>query len=248
MFGSMFNDISILRKKKGGDSTSQVRVPLSYAPKRKFIERINEHNKNELSDVQVIAVTLPRMSFEITSIAYDPMRQTPRTNYISLPGTIAGSKAKLYSATPYVISFELNVYAKNHDDALQVVEQILPYFNPSYTATIKPLEGYSDIKEDVIVNAGGVSFTDDFEGQMEERRTIIYTLSFEMKINFYGPIREGKVIKEVDIGYFLPDDSDVSGWSKYSNWNIVVDPRSAGPDSDYTIVETVTFPGEGDSA
>jgi hypothetical protein len=241
-FGSLFNDIYILRHKKGGSSISQVKVPLSYAPKRKFLERLKEGEKSDLNDNQVVALRLPRMSFEILQLSFDPTRMVPKTNYCRV--TNSDGAAKVYAKTPYNISFSLSIYAKTQDDAIQVVEQILPYFKPSYTLTVNPLPGYPTIKDDVPLTLTAVSFSDNFEGPMEERRAIIWTLDFDMKIDFYGPVDTGKVIKQADINFFL-DDSD-SGFTQYSTVSVAVNPRSASEDSDYTITETITFARDSD--
>jgi len=141
----------------------------------------------------------------------------------------------------------LNVYAKNHDDALQIVEQIIPYFTPSYTLTMRPLDDYPQIKDDIPIVLNGISFIDDYEGAAEQRRTIIYTLDFEMKLDFYGPAVDGKIIRQADVSFFMSDDSDTTGWSLESIVSITVDPEGASPDSDYTLIETITKPGDGDS-
>lgn len=210
-FGSLFNDIYVIRNDSAGNMISQVKVPLSYAPKQKFLERIRENP--DLYNDEKIAVKLPRMSFEIVNIGYDSPRQLQKNNNFTRPGTSSTLRNKFYSGAPYIITFQLSVYSKTQDDALQVVEQIIPYFNPQYTVTIKPFGNFSEVKEDVPITLNSVVFTDDFEGSVEQRRTIIYSLDFDMKVNFYGPVNEGKIIKtskvnlgEIDAG---TADSDV---------------------------------------
>ena len=210
IFGAMFNNLYIIRK-KGTDVYDQMKVPLAYAPQRKFLERINEMNNGEENERQ-LAIKLPRMSFEITNIQYDPNRQLPKMNSFCKPGTESSKGQKFFTATPYIITFELSIYAKQHDDALQVVEQIVPYFAPQYTLSVKPVDDV-DIVEDVPVILQSVTFTDDFEGAMEARRTIIYTLSFDMKVAFYGPkAPEGELITRIDMDLYNMDvnaaDSD----------------------------------------
>ena len=237
LFGSMFNNIYILRKNTAGDGISTIKVPLSYAPKRKYIERLLE-NPNLDTDSKV-AIKLPRMSFEIISMAYDPTRQLSKTNNYSRPSTNA-SKTKFYAPVPYTISFQLNIYAKTQDDALQVVEQVLPYFSPQYTLTVKPLAGFDTIVEDVPVILQSVTFSDDYEGALEARRSIIYTLDFEMKINFYGPTNTGEIIRQVDINLgqmnIGMNDSDVLT----ERIRVVPDPFGVSPDSDYGFTTTIT--------
>lgn len=197
MFGRMFNDIYVLRKNSSGEVISQVKVPLSYAPKQKYLERIRE-NPDLYTDTQV-AIKLPRMSFEITNFAYDTSRQLTKTSTFNTTGADNSNRKKFFPPVPYTINFQLNVYAKTQDDALQVVEQVLPYFNPQYTLTIKPFAtDYPDFKEDIPIIIQGVSFQDDFEGAVESRRTIIYQLDFEMKVSFHGPITTSSVIRQAD--------------------------------------------------
>lgn len=194
MFGRLFNNIYVIRKNSSGQVISQVKVPLSYAPKRKYLERIRE-NPDLTEDTQV-AIKLPRMSFEIVNFAYDPTRQLTKSNTFNSIGSSNTNRQKYFPPVPYTVSFQLNVYAKSQDDALQVVEQVLPYFNPQYTLTVKPFGAdYPDFKEDIPIAIQGVSFQDDFEGSFETRRTIIYALDFEMKINFYGPILQSGIIR-----------------------------------------------------
>ena len=202
IFGSMFNNMRIIRK-SGGKTLSQLKVPLAYAPQRKFLERISEMAQGEDNERQ-LAIKLPRMSFEIVAMAYDAQRQLPKMNYFHKQGLEDQSKKhKWYVATPYIVSFELSVYGKTHDDALQIVEQILPYFAPQYTVAHKPIEDFPDIVEDVPLILNAMTFSDDFEGPLENTRTIVYTLSFDMKINFYGPKPpESNVIKRIDTDLF----------------------------------------------
>jgi len=194
IFGRMFNNLYVLRKNSSGAVISQVKVPLSYAPKAKYLERIRENP--DLDTDTKVAIKLPRMSFEITAFTYDTTRQLAKTSNFNTIGSGPANRQKFFAPVPYTINFQLNIYAKTQDDALQVVEQILPYFNPQYTLTIKPfLVEYPTFKEDIPIAIQAVSFTDDFDGQLETRRTIIYTLDFEMKVSFHGPIENKDIIR-----------------------------------------------------
>ena len=176
VFGSLFNNLYVLRKNSSGQTISQVKVPLSYAPKRNFIARLESMNNGEDAERRV-AIKLPRMSFEITSIAYDETRQLNKMNNISK--SVSGStttRQKIFSHTPYNINFDLNVYAKSQDDALQIVEQVFPFFTPQYTVTVKPFSNITDLTEDVPITLTSTNFSDDFEGAIEQRRTIICIL------------------------------------------------------------------------
>jgi len=242
MFGSLFKEIYVLRKNSAGDIRSSVRVPLSYSPKQKYLERIRENT--DLDTDTKVAIKLPRMSFEIVNYAYAPERQINKIQYQnqSVPGVVAGRK-KLFSPVPYNINLQLNIYAKTQEDALQIVEQIIPYFGPQYSLTITPFEDY-DILEDVPITLQSLSFIDNYEGSMADRRMIIYTLDFEMHANFYGPTGPTpNIIRKVINNLYLmnegPADSDV----KFATITVLPNPLNVSPDSDYgfttTIVETI---------
>ncbi len=197
LFGRLFNNIYVIRQNSSGAVISQLKVPLSYAPKQKYLERIRE-NPDLTEDTQV-ALKLPRLSFEITSISYDAQRQLAKVgNFTTNSSTGENTKRqRFFNPVPYSINFQLNAYAKSQDDALQIVEQILPTFNPQYAMTIKPFATeFPSFKEDIQVIIQGVSFSDDFEGAMEQRRTIIYSMDFEMKLSFHGPITDTSIIRD----------------------------------------------------
>jgi hypothetical protein len=241
-FGSMFNDIYVLRTGASGAIVSTKKVPLSYSNKDKMLERISTMEGGDTQQSQ-IAVKLPRMGFEITSIQYDPTRQLTKTTNINraVENSITG-RHKIYTGTPYNIGFQLNIYAKTMDDALQIVEQIIPYFTPQYTVTVKPLNSFTDIKEDVPIVLNSVSFSDDYEGSQESRRTIIYILDFEMKVNFRGPIPDSgtKIIRKVTnqiYNYQAGDlaDSDL----KIETLTVLPSLINVNADSDYGFTTTL---------
>ena len=236
VFGSLFNNLFVLRKNSAGETISQVKVPLSYAPKRNFISRLESMNSGEQAERRV-AIKLPRMSFEITSITYDNTRQLNKMNTLNkvLSGSVV-SRQKIFSHTPYNINFDLNIYAKSQDDALQIVEQIFPFFTPQYTVTVKPFSNITDLTEDVPITLTSTNFSDDFEGAIEQRRTIIYTLSFEMKVNFYGPLNTSKIIREVSNNLFIMDSSQDSG-DYLKTIQITPTPSGVSADSDYGFNE-----------
>ena len=237
VFGTLFNNIYIVRKDSSGSGVSQVKVPLSFAPKNKFLERIRENP--DLDNDTKVAIKLPRMSFEITSINYDAQRQLQKTNSFQSGGTSASIRNRFYSYVPYTLNFSLSIYGKTLDDVYQVVEQVLPYFNPQYTVTVKPFDDYSNITEDVPIALIGVSFSDDYEGSIETRRTIIYTLDFSMNVNFYGPVRPQAVITQIDANLFNMEagysDSDI----QLETITVTPTPEGVTADSDYGFSTTI---------
>lgn len=225
-FGSLFNNLYVVRKgKTTGEVVSQMKVPLNYAPRSKYLDRIREQ-ANLDTDTQV-AVKLPRISFEMLGMSYDPVRMLPKNNNYNRAASDSNNRTKFYSPVPYDLNFQLNIYAKTQDDALQLVEQIVPYFNPLYTLSIKPLADYPDIIEDVPIVLNGTSFIDDYEGAQESRRTIIYTLDFTMKVMFYGPTNDGAIIREA-----ITKVHDIDG-NKIETITVTPNPIDAEPDDDF---------------
>ena len=197
VFGTLFNDISVVRKKSDGSIVNQVRVPLAYGPKQKFLARLDQETGFDAP----MGIKLPRMAFEITGLELDVIQKGQKRNkIIENHGSDVTKKKTLQNYTAYNIGMQLNILAKNQDDGLQIMEQILPYFQPEYTLTIKPVDGF-DLKQDVPVILTGVNIDDQYEGSFEERRVLIYTLDFTMKMKFYGPTVNQGVIREVNLDF-----------------------------------------------
>lgn len=192
-FGNMFNSIVIQRLDSQGNVVQLIKVPLAYAPRQKFLAKIEQRPD---VDVQNIQVLLPRMSFEMVDIAHDPNRKispVQQTRNVTGNGLTLNTQ---YAPSPYNITMLLYIYARNMDDGLQVVEQILPYFNPDYNLSLKTIPELG-IKNDLPIILDSIGFEDDYEGDMTTRRAIIWTISFTMKLNFYGPVTEQGIVRKV---------------------------------------------------
>lgn len=194
VFGTLFNNISVIRKDGNGNILNQIKVPLAYGPKQKFLSRIDSETNRDAS----MAIKLPRMSFEITGIDIDAASKLPKRSAIVEDGANSNSKNVIKNMVSYNIGMQLNIMAKNQDDGLQILEQILPYFQPEYNLSIKPVDGF-DFKQDVPIILNSASITDDYEGDYLTRRVLVYTLEFTMKMKFYGPTGDQKIIREVDV-------------------------------------------------
>lgn len=241
-FGTMFNNLHVVRKDASGASISQMKVPLSYSPRQKFLDRIRETANME--DAK-LAVKLPRMAFEMTALYYDPTRQLAKTNNFTknVEGN-ANVRTKFFTSVPYILNFQLNILAKTNEDAVQILEQILPFFNPSYTVTMKQFSDYPDVTEDIPITLIGTSFVDDYEGSLENRRTIIYTLDFEIKTSFYGPIADAKIIKKAIVDFKNPDLPSDDANSLIERITVEPTDPDAGPDTiDFTT--NYIIPSEG---
>jgi len=197
VFGTLFNNIYIKKIKADGTVLHQQPVPISYGPKQKFLARLTEDAKER--DKNISSISLPRMAFELTSLEYDSTRQQNkliRTQKNLLESDDVTKRGFQYSPAPYNLGFELSILAKNVIDATQIVEQILPYFQPEYTVTMKMVDDMSEVR-DVPISLDGVAMDDQYEGTFEERRVILYTLTFTMRTYFFGPIYTGNIIKNV---------------------------------------------------
>ena len=202
VFGTLFNNVDVKKIKSDGTVVSQFRVPISYGPKQKFLDRLAE--EPNLSDRNRSAITLPRMAFELTGFDYDSQRQQNKLiRSIKNQYEADGKRGFQYAPAPYNLNFTLSILAKNMNEALQIVEQILPYFQPEYTVTMKMVDGIPD-NRDVPIVLNGVSFSDEYEGSFEDRRIIEYTLDFQMKTYFFGPIYTGRMIKNVIERTYIP--------------------------------------------
>jgi len=175
-FGTIFNNINIKRLDSSGNPLQNIKIPLSYSPKEKFIARLDQQSSLTGSDSSV-AITLPRMAFDITGYAYDPTRKLNKNQKIGVVTTNADT-TKLntqYSPVPYDVSIELNVFTANSDDGLQIIEQILPYFQPDYTVTM--IESRTmDTKRDIPFILESVNYEDSYAGDLTTTRRITYAL------------------------------------------------------------------------
>ena len=204
VFGTIFNNVKIAQQGAG-----ETRVPIAYGPRKKFLARIESDTK-AASD-KSIAIKLPRMSFEITSIDFDSTTKLNKFNKRVLPSqTSSTSRSSINQSVPYNLGMQLNIFAKNQDDALQIFEQILPTFTPEYTVAIKDLEGPGTVT-DVPIILNGTSFSDDYEGDFQTRRNILYTLDFNMKIRFAGAVdTSSSIIRTVDVHFFADTANQVA--------------------------------------
>ena len=234
-FGSMFNDIHLVRKDNSGNVTQSMKVPLAYGPRQKFLVRLRE----DADLTKQVAVTLPRIGFEIAGVSYDPTRKLNRVQkFKKVKGAKAQQLDTQYMPVPYNIEFSLYIMAKQSDDALQIVEQILPYFQPDYTVTLNDNVDMG-VKRDVPIVLGGVTYEDTYEGDFTSRTTIIYTLTFTAKFYLYGPVTSSKVIKTVQADQYtdMPDQSP----KRSQRYTVTPSPTTADADDNFGFNETSSF-------
>ena len=238
-FGTIFNNIHIKRLDSSGNPLQNIKIPLSYSPKEKFIARLDQQTSLTGSDSKV-AITLPRMAFDITGYAYDPSRKLNKNQRLGVVTTNADT-TKLnaqYSPVPYDVSIELNVFTANSDDGLQIIEQILPYFQPDYTVTMIE-NSVMDSKRDIPFILESVNYEDSYAGSLTDTRRITYSLSFTAKIYLYGPISTGAIIKTVSADLY--DNTSDQSPSRKERVTVTPNPTSADKDDTYTYTTTLEF-------
>ena len=236
-FGTMFNNLQIVRKDNSGTVTQAMKVPLAYGPKQKWLTRLDA----DPSLANSVAITLPRLGFEIGSLTYDSTRKLNRVQKFKKVKSASSDANKLdtqFMPVPYNMDITLYAMAKNSDDALQMVEQILPFFQPDYTLTLNDMADMG-IKRDVPIILNSVSYEDSYQGDFESRRAIIYTLAFTTKFYLYGPVTSSKVIKTVQVDQYanLPAVEP----TREQRYSVAPNPASADADDDFGFSETSSF-------
>lgn len=238
-FGSLFNDIHITRKDSSGSEVQSMKVPLAYGPKQKFMARlVQDPGAN-----QAIALTLPRIGFEIQSFDYDPSRKLNRTIKQKKVSNSEDKKLKQmstqYTPVPYNMNFELFVMAKNSDDGIQIIEQILPFFQPEYTVSIKEIPDM-DIVRDVPIILNSINYEDTYEGDFQTRRAIIYTFAFTAKSYVYGPVTTAKPITKVQADTYTDLPANAPTRVQRFTVEATTTATSTGVDDDFGFNETTS--------
>ena len=207
-FGTLFNGISVKT------DSQEIRVPLAYGPTQKFLARLTQSpdlNKGT-------AITLPRMSFEFTGLTYDPSRKVTTTQQFTVKDPTSGEiSKKAYMPVPYNMQFELALMCKLNDDALQITEQILPYFQPAYNLTIELVENIKE-KRDFPIVLEYITMQDDYEGDFTQRRVLLYTYRFTAKTYLFGPVSTATkdIIRKATVTYLSGDSKSVNRDLRYS--------------------------------
>jgi len=252
-FGTLFNDVHIRHQDASGKDISEMKVPVSYGPRQKFLARIQQ--QPDLN--KATQISLPRMSFEVNNITYDPSRKTGVTQTFKVKD--GKQVKKVFMPVPYNLGFELNILTKLQDDSLQILEQVLPFFQPGFTLTIDLVNSIGE-KRDVPMVLDSINFSDDYEGNFETRRALIYTLNFTAKTFMFGPVADSTdgLIRKVQLDYYTDTNTrTASREMRYTvaakakkdyNEDSVIDQYDdplIPPGDDFGFTETSTFFGDG---
>ena len=206
-FGSLFNGIEIKHTDSSDNVVSVIKVPLAYGPTQKFLARLEQ--SADLS--KKTQITLPRMSFEFTGLTYDASRKVTTTQTFTAKDPVDGKETKkAYMPVPYNMQFELSIMSKLNDDCLQIVEQILPYFQPAYTLTVDLVQSINE-KRDIPIVLENITMQDDYEGDFTSRRVLLYTLRFTAKTYLFGPVSSATkdIIKKTTISYITGGNTSI---------------------------------------
>ena len=240
-FGQLFNNIVLQNTSSTGAVTKRIRVPLAYAPKEKFLVRLEQ--QANLQEDRAVAVTLPRLGFEITGLSYDPTRKINKLQKIRRVKTNEeGKKLNFnYAPVPYNINFSLYSFTATAENGLQIVEQILPFFQPEYTVTMNVVPELN-LARDIPIILNGVNYEDSYNGEFTSRRAVIYTMTFTAKTYLYGPMNNQSVIKNVQAD--LGSDTDTP-LAREERIITVPNPTTADADDDFGFTTTISFFDDG---
>jgi hypothetical protein len=219
VFGTVFNDIYINRLSNAGEVLQTLKVPLTYGPKDKVLSRLEQSPRLD----NQVGIILPRISFEMTTMEYDPTRKLNTLNKLTKQSTTAGTDDEVkyqYQPVPYDMQFEMNILVKNAEDGTRIVEQIVPYFTPDFTVSVN-LVPEVDGPRDIPIILNSITSQDEYEGSFEQRRALIWTLSFTMKGYLYGPTKKSKLIKHAETVFRFPEDVATGNTNSTANTIVV---------------------------
>ena len=236
VFGTMFNDMVVHRRNAAGTIVKRLKVPIAYGPRAKFLSRIKQDPTLTKPD----AISLPRMSFQIVGYNYDPARKLQTVG--QMRGAVANTSVNgvVYNPVPYNIDFELSIYVLNAEDGTMLIEQILPFFTPEWTNTMKLIDDI-DLRMDVPVVLNTINTEYTYEDAYENRRTIIHTLNFTMKGYIFGPVRNKDIILIANTRTFVIDGFSASLEGVNSGPNAIVQLSAANAGTGYVNNQIVTF-------
>ena len=236
VFGTMFNDMVVWRRNNAGAIIKRIKVPIAYGPRAKFLSRIQQDPNLTKPD----AISLPRMSFQIAGYNYDGTRKLTTVGQIKTPADQDMKNSSVYNPVPYNIDFELSIYVLNAEDGTMLIEQILPYFTPEWTNTIKLVDDL-DLRMDVPLVLNTINTEDTYEDSYENRRTIIHTLNFTMKGYVFGPVKDKNIINTALTRTFVAPGFEANVETANSGPNAVISVGVTNAGSGYVNNQIITF-------
>lgn len=197
-FGSLFNQVTIMRRDAEDDLVNKIKVPIVYGPKEKFIYRLT--TETGVTDKTHLQATFPRLGYEIINIIYDPTRKLNRM--IQKRVSTESYTDTTYMEVPYNININLYSFTRTLEDNLQIIEQIAPYFQPEFNLCIN----YNTINQaiDVPIVLNDISTSEDYEGDFTTRRSVTTVFNFTMKTYIYGNIKRNitAIIEDANVRFY----------------------------------------------
>ena len=236
VFGTMFNDMVVWRRNNAGAIIKRIKVPIAYGPRAKFLSRIQQDPNLTKPD----AISLPRMSFQIAGYNYDAARKLATIGQIKTPANQDMKNSSVYNPVPWNIDFDLSIYVLNAEDGTMLIEQILPYFTPEWTNTIKLVDDL-DLRMDVPIVLNTITTEDTYEDSYENRRTIIHTLNFTMKGYVFGPVKDKNIINTALTRTFVAPGFEADVETANSGPNAVISVGITNAGSGYVNNQIITF-------
>jgi len=239
IFGTIFNDISIVRTNAITQEVERIKTPISYGPSEKYLTRLHQDPTLQ----RPISIQVPRMSFRISDIRYDGARKRNKIReHVKVKDD--SNLYRVFDGVPYIIGMELTIISKNQDDANQILEQIIPYFSPDFTPTYNPISTM-DFKEDLPIILNNITYTDNYTDDWRTRREILYTLGFNILAYFYPPVKEQGVITKAQVDIHLAPgdgpvtDEEVQKTPRHIRITTTPDPITADADDDFGYTEAI---------
>lgn len=232
-FGNLFANIYVERTDKDGNVIRRFQVPVSYAPKEKFLARAEQQPN---VDEQKEELSLPRLAFEITGINRDPSRQMNAMQ--KRKALVNGEVNSSYAPVPYSLGVTLYAVAKTQSDALQLFEQIIPTFTPTYTVTMKAMPELN-LTDDLPVTLDSVSMEDNYDAKFEERRLVMFIFNFTLQLNYFGYVTAGpqSIIKRTEVTFY--SQPEMTDSEALEGVNTQVNPFDANVTDTYTILTEI---------
>lgn len=199
VFGTIFNDIEIVRYTQAGVPKEKLKVPLSYGAKEKYLTQIT----SDPDLIKAINTIVPRMSFNLDSLEYDNTRKQMSTlqNFAQHDNSSVSTQ---FVPVPYNYQFSLSIYVRNTEDGTQILEQILPFFTPDYNVTVNFIPEMG-VKHNVPIILDSVASTNEYEGAVGDATTrlILWDLTFTAKGFIWPPVKSGKYIRVANTNSFI---------------------------------------------
>ena len=198
-FATVFDNILI-----DLENGREIKVPLRYVQGEKFLDKYAQYTDTQAT---VKPLTLPAMGFEWTSTNFDTERHTNTMNKLQ-DRQMAKTRTYSYNRTPVSWQFDLYIVTNRMSDGLKIVEQIIPFFTPHLNLRVRAIE---ELQEPDNVQLTLTSFSHDinYDGSMDDARTITFQLSFTLHGYLYQDMKRHTSIKKSILNIENMTDSEM---------------------------------------